>query len=126
MAAVRPVARRALLDVEKLEFVTDAAGAVHGAGHPNQHGAPEVTVTAHRYGAHSAGPTGGGGFMVLDVVLSPLLNGLPAEAHALGRWLLACLLFVAVAMFAVPVGGLLQHPAQRFWDKRTRLARTTE
>jgi hypothetical protein len=106
--------------VQKLEFRTDAAGAVLGMGRAA--GAaktpPHVLVTAQRHGVHAQGASGGGGLLVVDVVLSPLLHGLPAEAHQLRPWLLGCALFVAVALFGVPVGGLLRHPAQRFWDKR--------
>ena len=105
--------------MEKLTFRTDAAGQVLGVG---RSAAPEVLVTARRSGAHAAGASGGGGFVVVDVVLSPLVHGLPAEAQQLLPWLLACVLLVAAAMFAVPVGGLVRHPAQRFFDKRAAAA----
>ena len=108
---------RALLDVEKLVFATDASGAVAAAGGARRV-SPEVVVTAKRAGAHAAGPAAGGGFVLVDVVLSPLLGGLPAEVQQLGPWLMACVALVALAMFVVPVGGLTRHPAQRFWDRR--------
>jgi hypothetical protein len=111
-----------LLDVEKLVFHTDASGAVRGAGPA----APEVLVTAKHHGAHASGPDGGGGggFVVLDVALVALVSGLPGDAHQLAPWLAACLLLVAgAALCVVPVGGLLRHPAQRFWDKRAQHAR---
>jgi hypothetical protein len=102
-------------------FHTDGAGAVRGAGPAP----PQVLVTAKRHGAHASGPDGGGGgIVVLDVALVALVSGLPADAHQLGPWLAACLLLVAVAaLCVVPVGGLLRHPAQRFWDKRALHAR---
>ena len=80
-------------------------------------------MSARRAGVHVQGPgAAGGGFVVLDVALSPLLHGLPAEAAPLGRWLAACMLLVALALFAVPVGGLERHPAKRFLDKRQQQA----
>ena len=119
-----PVPRsRALLDVEKLVFETDASGRVARAGGAGR-AAPEVVVTAKRAGAHAMGPTAGGGFVLVDVVLSPLLAGLPVEAQQLGPWLMACAALVALAMFVVPVGGLTRHPAQRFWDRRAADARS--
>jgi hypothetical protein len=116
MTALRSCSR-ALLDVEKLVFETDANGLVAAAGGAWD-ASPEVVVTAKRAGAHAMGPTGGGGFVLVDVVLSPLVGGLPAEALQLGPWLMACAALVALAMFVVPVGGLTRHPAQRFWDRR--------
>ena len=109
---------RALLDVEKLVFETDAKGGVMAGVASAQRAAPEVLITAKRAGAHAMGPTGGGGFVLVDVALSPLLGGLPLEAQQLGPWLMACAALVALAMFFVPVGGLVRHPAQRFWERR--------
>jgi len=119
----RSLASRALLDVEKLTFTTDASGAVLSAGGVRQR-APEVVVTAERAGAHARGPTAGGNFVLVDVALSPLLAGLPTEAQQLGPWLLACVALVALSMFFVPVGGLTRHPAQRFWDRRSLESRS--
>jgi hypothetical protein len=104
--------------VEKLVFETDADGGVIGGAAGAHRVPPEVLVTAKRAGAHAMGPTGGGGFVLVDVALSPLLGGLPLEAHQLGPWLMACAALVALAMFFVPVGGLARHPAQRFWERR--------
>lgn len=106
----------------KLTFRTDATGAVVGAALPLAAARrPEVVVTAQPFGAYASGPRGGGGFVLVDVALVPLESGLPADVQQLVPWLLACVLFAAVATCAVPVGGLTRHPAQRFWDKRARM-----
>ena len=119
------IRRRTLLDVEKLVFQTDANGGVAAAAAAGAGRVPpEVLVTAKRAGAHAMGPTGGGGFVLVDVALSPLLGGLPLEAHQLGPWLMACAALVALAMFFVPVGGLARHPAQRFWERRAETFKT--
>lgn len=109
---------RSLLDVEQLQFRTDAAGAVASVrGRGGE--APEIEVTAHTNGVQARGVGPGGGMLVYDIALSPLHHGLPAEAAQLRYWLAACLLLAACALCCVPLGGDFgTHPGQRYLAQR--------
>jgi len=58
----------------------------------------------------------------VDVALSPLVHGVPAEAQQLLPWLLGCATLALLALAVAPVGGLEAHPAERFWARRAATA----
>jgi len=104
--------RRKLLDVEKLEFRTDGAGAVSSLGAAGR--APLVEVSARHAGVTAPGVGEGGGLLLFDIALSQQRHGLPREAEQLRYWLLACLLLAVLASFFAPRGGNFgRHPWQR-------------
>jgi hypothetical protein len=108
---------RKLFDIEKLEFRTDAAAGVAVAElTADTREAPVVVVSAHASGALPRGLGAGGGVLVFDITLSPLVSGLPAEVLQLRAWVAACIaLALIAALCCAPVGGSLgKHPAHRY------------
>ena len=116
---------RKLLDTQKLEFRTDAAAGVAVAElSADAGGAPVVVVSAHASGALPRGLGAGGGVLVYDIALSPLVSGLPAEALQLRAWMAACIACaLIVALCCAPVGGSFgKHPAHRYLHRLNRRA----
>lgn len=111
-----PLRSRSLLDVEKLEFRTNASGAVVGLA------AREPLVLVSASGVPLPRGVGqGGSILVFDIALSPVVHGLPVETLQLHYWLAACLALAALAACCAPVGGAFAvHP----WRRR-RNARAT-
>ena len=106
---------RRLLDVEKVEFRTNSSGHVVGLAASS----PVVLVSGKRSGVVPRGLADGGGILVFDIALSPVVHGLPAEALQLRYWLGGCVLFAVVAAFYAPVGGRFDvHPWRRLEERR--------
>ncbi|KAI8474693.1 MAG: hypothetical protein J3K34DRAFT_491804 [Monoraphidium minutum] len=103
---------RRLLDVEKLDFRTDAAGGVPGARAGSGGEAPVALLRAARRSVHRDGPRGGATHLVFDLVLAEVWLGLPADTlPVVGA---AAALLLAVAAF-VPFWSATAFPALLAW-----------